>query len=65
MNRADRFTETQIEDDADNLRCSECGDEIVEALLVVDPYAPWLCLECSGAALSDFVEIDPNQRKDT
>lgn len=39
-----------------NPECSECGAEIVVALSVVDGFAPWLCLECSGASLSDFVD---------
>lgn len=34
--------------------CSECGAEIVAPLSVVDGFAPWLCLECSGATLADF-----------
>lgn len=34
--------------------CSECGAEITIPLSVVGGFAPWLCLECSGATLADF-----------
>lgn len=40
--------------DEDGPTCSNCGAEIVAPLLVVDGFAPWLCLECSGATLADF-----------
>ena len=43
----------------ENPTCSECSAEIVVALHVVDGFAPWLCLECSGATLSDFVDDEP------
>jgi hypothetical protein len=35
-------------------RCSECKAEIVEALHDPIPGADWICLDCSGASLSDF-----------
>ena len=35
-------------------RCSECKAEISIPLTDVIPGADWLCLECSGASLSDF-----------
>jgi hypothetical protein len=40
--------------ESENPICSECGEEIGLALSVVDGFAPWLCLECSGATLADF-----------
>lgn len=42
----------------ENPECNECGAEIVAALSVVGGFAPWLCLECSGATLADFVDPD-------
>lgn len=41
----------------ENPECSGCGAEILEALSVSGgSFAPWLCLECSGATLSDFCD---------
>jgi hypothetical protein len=41
--------------DGDGPTCSECGAEIAVPLHVVDGFAPWLCLECSGASVSDIL----------
>lgn len=37
-------------------RCRVCGVEIVFELSEVSPAADWICLECSGATLADFME---------
>lgn len=37
-------------------KCSECGVEIVAPLSEIIPGADWICLECSGASLSDFLD---------
>lgn len=38
------------------VNCSNCDAEIVAPLLIAHPDADWVCLECSGASLSDFVD---------
>lgn len=37
-------------------RCSVCRKEIVAVLSDVGPANDYLCLECSGATLEDFME---------
>lgn len=36
--------------------CGECGTEIIQPLGDVVDGQDWICLECSGATLSDFQE---------
>jgi hypothetical protein len=49
-------------------KCKVCGAEILEALTEVSGAVEWLCLECSGATLADFMDEDeyaekPDSRK--
>lgn len=37
-------------------KCKVCGAEIISPLSEVMAGADWLCLECSGATLSDFFD---------
>lgn len=39
-------------------KCKMCGAEIVEPLSEAQGATDWLCLECSGATLADFVDED-------
>lgn len=51
-----------------NPKCEFCGVEIVAPISIsIVPTTEWVCLECSGANLSDFEDYeglesnDPNQ----
>jgi len=39
-------------------RCEGCGAEIIDALTDAPGAVGYLCLECSGAVLDDFLEDD-------
>lgn len=39
-----------------NPQCDECGVEIVAAIsMSIVPTTNWICLECSGASIEDFI----------
>lgn len=37
-------------------KCKMCGAEIIETLVEASPANDWLCLQCSGATIEDFME---------
>lgn len=43
----------------DKPKCEFCGAEIVAPLSIsIVPTTKWVCLECSGASIEDFVDDD-------